>query len=230
MVGSTSIPQTRWITRLSIRIIWLIQLVRFTHHPSHSNPKPTNGTKQIDTQILLQGLKLARKLGQTSPLASSLTNETSPGTAIQSDEDWLDWLRNEASTEFHPSSSCAMLPREKGGVVDAKLRVYGLSNVRVADASVPPIALSTHLMASTYGVAELASALIRDYWNGLGDGDGKGDGGEVSPAFSAQSSTVSAAAAAQTTKKNGVVTIAGGGWAGLMVGGLHVVFAIGLFA
>ncbi|OGE56648.1 hypothetical protein PENARI_c003G02215 [Penicillium arizonense] len=183
-----------------------------------------------DPQILLQGLKLARKLGQTTPLASSLTNETSPGTAIQSDEDWLDWLRKEASTEFHPSSSCAMLPREKGGVVDAKLRVYGLANVRVADASVPPIALSTHLMASTYGVAELASALIRDYWNGLGDGDGDGGRGEVSPAFSAQSSTVSAAAAAQTTKKNGGVTIAGGGWAGLMVGGLHVVFGMGLFA
>ena len=134
-----------------------------------------------------------------------------------------------------------MLPREKGGVVDAKLRVYGLSNVRVADASVPPIALSTHLMASTYGVAELASALIRGYWNGLGDGDGDGDGGgdgggdgdKVSPAFSAQSSTVSAAAAAQTTKKkkNGGVTITGGGGGlvGLMVGGLHVVFALGLF-
>jgi hypothetical protein len=121
-----------------------------------------------------------------------------------------------------------MLPREKGGVVDAKVRVYGLSNVRVADASVPPIALSTHLMASTYGVAELASALIRDYWNGLGDGDGDRDGDEVSPAFSAQSSTVSAAAAAQTTK-NGGVTIAGDGWVGLMVGGLHVVFTLGLF-
>lgn len=50
-------------------------------------------------------------------------------------------------------------------MVDANLRVYGLANVRVADASVPPIALSTHLMASTYGVAELASGIIREYWN-----------------------------------------------------------------
>lgn len=58
-----------------------------------------------------------------------------------------------------------MLPRDQGGVVDANLRVYGLANVRVADASVPPIALSTHLMASTYGVAEQASNIIRSYWN-----------------------------------------------------------------
>lgn len=58
-----------------------------------------------------------------------------------------------------------MLPREQGGVVDANLRVYGLSNVRVADASVPPTALSTHLMASTYGLAEQAANIIRGYWN-----------------------------------------------------------------
>lgn len=58
-----------------------------------------------------------------------------------------------------------MLPREQGGVVDANLRVYGLANVRVADASVPPIALSTHLMSSTYGVAEQASNIIRAFWN-----------------------------------------------------------------
>jgi choline dehydrogenase-like flavoprotein len=36
-----------------------------------------------------------------------------------------------------------MLPRDQGGVVDANLRVYGLANVRIADASVAPIALST---------------------------------------------------------------------------------------
>lgn len=58
-----------------------------------------------------------------------------------------------------------MLPREQGGVVDANLRVYGLANVRVADASVPPIALSTHLMASTYGLAEQASNIIRAFYN-----------------------------------------------------------------
>lgn len=110
-------------------------------------------------------MKLARTLSQTSPLADSLTGETAPGLHVQTDEQWLEWLRQVATSEFHPSSSCAMLPREQGGVVDANLRVYGLSNVRVADASVPPIALSTHLMASTYGLAEQAANIIRGYWN-----------------------------------------------------------------
>lgn len=53
-----------------------------------------------------------------------------------------------------------MLPQDQGGVVDANLRVYGLANVRVADASVAPIALSTHLMSSTYAIAEQASSII----------------------------------------------------------------------
>lgn len=58
-----------------------------------------------------------------------------------------------------------MLPQDQGGVVDANLRVYGLANVRVADASVAPIALSTHLMSSTYAIAEQASAIILATYN-----------------------------------------------------------------
>ncbi|EPS32896.1 hypothetical protein PDE_07857 [Penicillium oxalicum 114-2] len=121
-----------------------------------------------DHVLLRDGLKLARQLGQTSPLSNSLTQETSPGPSVQTDDEWLDWILRSAGTEFHPSSSCAMLPRAQGGVVDAHLRVYGLANVRVADASVPPLALSTHLMSSTYGVAEQASRIIRETATAVG--------------------------------------------------------------
>ncbi|KAK4935355.1 hypothetical protein LTR10_023585 [Elasticomyces elasticus] len=118
-----------------------------------------------DIQILREGIKLARALGQANPLSGSLTAETSPGSDVQTDDEWNDWLREVAFTEYHPSSSCAMLPLEQGGVVDANLRVYGLANVRVADASVPPIAFSAHLMSATYGLAEQASTIIRNYHN-----------------------------------------------------------------
>ncbi|KIW82134.1 hypothetical protein Z517_05161 [Fonsecaea pedrosoi CBS 271.37] len=118
-----------------------------------------------DVEILREGVKLARRLGETEPLASSMTKETWPGPDVQTDQEWEDWLRGVIFTEFHPSSTCAMLPLEQGGVVDANLRVYGLSNVRVADASVPPISFSAHLMASTYGLAEQASIVIRDFYN-----------------------------------------------------------------
>ncbi|GAD92055.1 glucose-methanol-choline (gmc) oxidoreductase, putative [Paecilomyces variotii No. 5] len=146
-----------------------------------------------DWALLRDGIKLARRVGETDPLKSTLTVETSPGTDVQSDDDLLDWIRENGGTEFHPSSSCAMLPREQGGVVDANLRVYGLANVRVADASVPPIALSTHLMASTYGIAELAADIIGKFYN---------PATSSSPVLSSSSTNTSKAASTTSASKN----------------------------
>ncbi|KAH9853236.1 GMC oxidoreductase [Lenzites betulinus] len=123
---------------------------------------------QADTILLREGLKLARKIGTTAPLSSAIGAEVTPGSAVQSDDDWDSWLANMIGTEYHPSGSCGMLPLELGGVVDADLKVYGLANVRVADASVFPIQFSAHLQAPTYGVAEQAARLIRATYNGVG--------------------------------------------------------------
>ncbi|CAG8346443.1 unnamed protein product [Penicillium salamii] len=144
-----------------------------------------------DIQILLEGIKMARKIGETKPISNNFTEEITPGSSVQTDEDWTQWLREQASTEFHPSSSCAMLPQDQGGVVDANLRVYGLANVRVADASIVPIALSSHLMASTYGVAEQASTIILEYYDPSSATD---------PAFS--SSNVTAVSSSTATSKS----------------------------
>ncbi|KAJ5794744.1 hypothetical protein N7457_001343 [Penicillium paradoxum] len=182
-----------------------------------------------DAELLLEGIKLARKAGEASPLSKTLTKETAPGSHVQSDADWLQWLREEASTEFHPSSTCAMLPRENGGVVDANLRVFGLANVRVADASIVPISLSTHLMSSTYGVAEQASDIIREYYKNKPSG--------TKSAFS--SSDPTAAASALSVKKSGTArsndSSVGKGRAPLSLGWsvvplfVYCVIAFGLF-
>ncbi|KAI0333342.1 GMC oxidoreductase [Cubamyces sp. BRFM 1775] len=121
-----------------------------------------------DLTILREGLKLARKIGNTAPLSNYLDSEVTPGSAVQSDEDWEQWLVNQIGTEYHPSCSCAMLPLEQGGVVDADLKVYGLANVRIADASVFPVQFSAHLQAPVYGLAEQAARVIRATYNGVG--------------------------------------------------------------
>lgn len=146
---------------------------------------------------------MARKIGETSPMKDTLTAEIAPGSSVQTDDEWTQWLREQSSTEFHPSSSCAMLPQDQGGVVDANLRVYGLANVRVADASIVPIALSSHLMASTYGVAEQASKIILEYYN---------PSSKTDPAFSDSNVTVtsSTSATAKSNKKNNATTAVGG--------------------
>ena len=128
-----------------------------------------------------------------------MTNETAPGLQVQSDQDWEDWLKGQISTEFHPCGTCAMLPRNQGGVVDANLRVYGLANVRIADASVPPIDFAAHLMTSTYGLAEQASNMIRAFHNGVASKPSPTSSSKSSGAPSSASSTPDPAAAAAAT-------------------------------
>lgn len=79
-----------------------------------------------DYVILRQGAKLAREVGA----ALGLKTELSPGLSVQNDQDWETWLRSSVNTEYHPSGTCAMLPKEKGGVVDGNLKVYGLGKLR----------------------------------------------------------------------------------------------------
>ncbi|SOV07917.1 related to Glucose oxidase [Ustilago sp. UG-2017a] len=149
---------------------------------------PAYLSNPADMTILRQGFKLARRLATTPPLSNFTSSETTPGTAVSSDAQWEEWIRSAVGTEFHPSSTCCMLPREQGGVVDSNLRVYGTRNVRVVDASVPPLSFSAHLMSVTYGLAELGAELVlQDYMRGMQGferntsavrgGGGGGDGG-----------------------------------------------------
>lgn len=161
-------------------------------------------------------------------MSKVLTNETTPGSSVQTDDEWIEWLRKSAGTEFHPSSSCAMLPEKQGGVVDANLLVYGLSNVRVADASVIPIALSTHLMSSTYGIAEQASDIIREFYNLPTKPETA-----LSESTSTPTSTAATAKKSGTAKSNGSPASHGGAalslvWTSLLVS-VHAVVGYGLY-
>lgn len=154
-----------------------------------------------DVTVMRQGLKAARTLGQTAPLSSILGNEISPGSSVSTDEEWEAWLRSNSATEYHPSSTCAMMPLEMGGVVDEGLKVYGISNVRVVDASVFPLAMSTHLMAPTYGLAEQAAIIIRAAQNPPGSTATNGS--------SVASSATPSATTKTTTKTSGAESLRG---------------------
>ncbi|KAK3306255.1 glucose-methanol-choline oxidoreductase [Chaetomium strumarium] len=90
--------------------------------------------------------------------------EVNPGPAVQTDEQILDYIRETAVTVWHASGTCAMLPREKGGVVDERLRVYGVEGLRVVDASVFPVIPDQHTQGPVYMVAEKAAVLIKEDW------------------------------------------------------------------
>ncbi|EKM60190.1 uncharacterized protein PHACADRAFT_203451 [Phanerochaete carnosa HHB-10118-sp] len=76
------------------------------------------------------------------------------------DADWAAWVRGTYISNDHPVGTAAMMRRALGGVVDARLRVYGTRNLRVVDASVVPLQISARLSATVYGVAEKAADVI----------------------------------------------------------------------
>ncbi|KAM0788362.1 hypothetical protein ACM66B_001502 [Microbotryomycetes sp. NB124-2] len=106
-----------------------------------------------DVQILVAAFKFARQVAQTAPLSQYLSNELNPGSQVSTDAEWEDWIRKSVSTEYHPGSTASMLPEEQGGVVDNACRVYGITGLRVIDAS-------THMTAPLYGIAERAYDLL----------------------------------------------------------------------
>jgi len=128
---------------------------------------PQYFSHSADVIMFRQGLKLARKIAQTPPLSDVLTEEVAPGPDVKSDKQWEEFAANTIGTEYHPANTLAMLPKDQGGVVDAKLRVYGLANVRAADSSVFPIQFAAHLQWPVFALAEQASTIIRDFYAGV---------------------------------------------------------------
>lgn len=72
-----------------------------------------------------------------------------------------EFLRQNALTTYHSVGSAAMLPKEKGGVVDQKLLVHGTRNLRIVDASVIPLIPQANPMSSVYAIAERAADIIQ---------------------------------------------------------------------
>lgn len=115
----------------------------------------------LDVDVHIASTKLARRILAAPGLASITIEEVEPGTEKTSDEDIKNWLVSNVRSDWHVIGTCSMLPRKLGGVVDPNLLVYGTANLRVVDASIMPLEVSSHLMQPTYGVAEKAADIIK---------------------------------------------------------------------
>ncbi len=116
----------------------------------------------MDRQVLLAGMKLARGLLRTPELAEYFDHETLPGDRVGSDDELLDFARHYGSTAYHLIGTARMGPAsDPMSVVDDELRVHGLENLRIVDASIMPSMPSANTYASTMMIAEKASDMIR---------------------------------------------------------------------
>ncbi|KAI0929980.1 hypothetical protein AcV5_006805 [Taiwanofungus camphoratus] len=134
---------------------------RGTIHVKSADPKeppaidPHYFEHEADLDILVEAFKFTRKVTQTEPFKSITVAEEIPGPNVTSEDQVRDHVRKHISTTWHTASSCSMLPEDKGGVVDTKLKVYGTKNLRVVDLSILPLLVAVHTQATVYGIAEM---------------------------------------------------------------------------
>jgi choline dehydrogenase len=118
-------------------------------------------TAELDRRIVVAGMKLARLLMHSAPLAPYLAYEDFPGVNVQSDDEFLAAATERGTTTFHPGCTCRMGPAgSTWAVVDDHLRVHGLEALRVIDASVIPRMISANLNASALMIGDKGSDLI----------------------------------------------------------------------
>jgi choline dehydrogenase len=121
--------------------------------------QPNYLSTELDRRCAIAGIRLARRLASTNSLKPYIADEYRPGHEVKSDEDLLEFARNYGATIFHPSGTCKM-GNDALAVVDARLNVRGVENLRVVDCSVMPTLVSGNTHAPVVMIAEKAADLI----------------------------------------------------------------------
>lgn len=113
-----------------------------------------------DQKAVVKALKLLRGLAQKTALSDLIVREVRPGKEITTDNDLLEYAKATGHTCWHAISTCKM-GTDRMAVVDSKLRVHNVPNLRVADASVLPILVSSNTNAPSIMVAERCSDFLK---------------------------------------------------------------------
>jgi len=113
-----------------------------------------------DTREWLEAVRVARKILNQPAFDPFNGGETSPGPAVETDDEILDWVARDAETALHPSCTCRMGTDELSVVDPATMRVHGVDGLRVVDASVFPYVPNGNIYAPVMMVAEKAADLI----------------------------------------------------------------------
>lgn len=112
-----------------------------------------------DKEVMVRGLKTMREMFRQDPIAGYTHEEIRPGPQVNSDEEILDYIRQEATTGYHPVGSCKM-GTDDMAVVDPQLKVNKCSGLRVVDASIMPKIVAGNTNAATVMIAEKAADLV----------------------------------------------------------------------
>ena len=112
-----------------------------------------------DRNVIVEGVKILREIYSQPSFRDLWDEEVFPGKEVQTDKQIWDHVRHNGGTVFHPVGTCRM-GSDVDSVVDPNLKVRGVENLRVIDASVMPQITSANTNAPTFMIAEKGSAAI----------------------------------------------------------------------
>ena len=131
----------------------------------HPIIKPNYLSHPLDAEILARHMMQVEALAQTSPISDLLKPNGARlprGHDASTLERAIQAVRASGTSNYHPAGTCAMKPREMGGVLDSRMRVYGTKNLRVCDASIFPFQVRGNIQSTVYAVAEKGSDILKE--------------------------------------------------------------------
>ena len=112
---------------------------------------------------MVSAMKLARRLMHTDAMKPYVEEEEYPGDSVQTDAELLEAARRYGNTAYHLMGTCRMGPEtDPTAVVDDRLRVRGMTGLRVIDASIMPIMISANFNAATMMIGEKGTDMVLD--------------------------------------------------------------------
>lgn len=115
----------------------------------------------LDRRTTVAGVKVARAIAASQAMRPFIRREVKPGPDAASDDELLEFCRDHGATIFHPSGTCRM-GNDAGAVLDERLRVRGVTGLRVVDCSAMPTLVSGNTNAPAVMMAEKAADMIRE--------------------------------------------------------------------
>ena len=119
----------------------------------------TPNYQYVAARLLLFAIRKGRELMNSDPVSNIVKKEIAPGSELNTDEELLDWVRNNAETTYHPVGTCKM-GNDPMAVVDYELKVHGIKQLRIADASIMPTLTSGNTNAPCIMIGEKCAAMV----------------------------------------------------------------------
>ncbi|HEX2939909.1 MAG TPA: choline dehydrogenase [Rhodopila sp.] len=113
-----------------------------------------------DQRVLVDGMKIGRRIINNRVMDRYRAYEMNPGDRVQTDDEWLQFARENGQTTYHVIGTCKMGP-DPMAVVDDQLRVHGIEGLRVVDASIMPTVPSGNTNAAVIMIAEKGADMIK---------------------------------------------------------------------